>query len=115
MSEYNSSTIKREKEMQRQRGHWPSTMDRAIRATPSKAFEDVLIEELAGLMTVFMKFRSNPTSGERRNHLCHKIADVELMLAQIKRKHDTYVDVEHFKIVKMFRLKEMLDRREKAR
>lgn len=109
MAERNLATLQREKDMERQRGHWPETMDRAIENWGIETQTDKAIEEMGELMQAIMKHRHKPLTHDRRRDLLEEIADVEIMLSQLKRMYDPEGNVDHFKIVKMFRLKNILD------
>lgn len=102
-------TIQSERDMEHIRGHWPETMGRAVANWGSAMQTDKAIEEMGELIRAIMKYRHKPISQETTNNLLEEIADVELVLAQLKRLFDPDNEIESIKVFKMDRLKKILD------
>ena len=76
-----------------------------------KSQEDMVVEECAELLKALMKFRrSNSLSAKKcLLEMADEIADVEIMLEQLKIMHELHENVESIKVFKLKRLIERLN------
>ena len=70
--------------------------------------QDMVIEECAELIQAINKYRRN-ANGEGLSALCEEIADVEIMLAQLRLMLNADVLIEGIKQIKINRLAKKLD------
>ena len=69
--------------------------------------QNMLMEECAELIFTMNKFKRDRAVAL---HLAEEMADVLIMIDQIAYNHDLYADIEHYKKLKLERLKENLKR-----
>ena len=107
--EPNLSTVQNKLNRARQQDLWGSTLQRAIDKWGAETQTDKAIEEIGELLQAIMKHRHKPYSEERHANLLEEIADVEIVLEQLRRIYDDHDTVPQIKVVKMFRLIKILD------
>ncbi|MBP3887628.1 MAG: hypothetical protein J6F30_08245 [Cellulosilyticum sp.] len=74
---------------------------RAIEVFGEDIQHDIAVEEMAELTKEIIKWKRNKLNG---NELASEIADVEIMLEQLKIMHDNHKQVEIWKKMKLERL-----------
>lgn len=91
---------------------YKETMRRAIRTYGEDAQKAVAIEEMAELQKEICKDLRHSSSYD---HIAEEIADVEIMLEQLKIMYECQTDVQQWIYRKLQRLKERMDREQAAR
>ena len=79
-------------------------LSEAVRHYGAAMQEDVAIEEMSELTQAIMHFRRG-----REHNMAEEIADVLIMLEQLIIIHDCRAVVEHYKAVKIARLRERIE------
>lgn len=93
------------------RAAYKETIRRAIRTYGQDAQKVVAIEEMAELQKEIFKDLQHSSSYD---HIAEEIADVEIMLEQLKIMYECQTDVQQWIYRKLHRLKERMDREEMA-
>lgn len=83
-------------------------LSRAIAHWGADTQTDKAIEEMGELMQAIMKYRHKGHSQERLTSLLEEIADVEIMLTQLKTIYDKHCVIPAIKERKLNRLDEIL-------
>ena len=91
---------------------YKETMRRAIRTYGEDAQKAVAIEEMAELQKEICK---DLRGGGHPDHIAEEIADVEIMLEQLKIMYECQTDVQQWIYRKLQRLKERMDKEQAAR
>lgn len=79
----------------------------ALHVWGPEAQERLLVEELAELIVAVMK-HGRSVNGSTNDNVAEEVADVELMLFQLKMTRALGPDVERWKKIKLDRLEELL-------
>lgn len=80
-----------------------SILEKAVRHFGAAMQEDIAIEEMSELTQAIMHFRRG-----RESNIPEEIADVEIMLEQLKIIYNCHALTDHFKAVKIARLQERM-------
>lgn len=77
---------------------------RAVHHYGAQSQTDMMIEEMSELAQALMKHRREPWSLERMANVQEELADVEIMLAQMKMIYDPNNNCDAYKTSKLVRL-----------
>ena len=91
---------------------YKETIRRAIRTYGEDAQKVVAIEEMAELQKEIFK---DLRHGGSYDHIAEEIADVEIILEQLKIMYECQTDVQQWIYRKLQRLKERMDKEQAAR